>query len=66
MEPVMQDKTRDKPPPQAHEDKYLNDPPVHRLPKTGDKRGEKPSSKDPTAGRVDERRNPGKESREES
>ena len=63
----MQDDTRNKPPPAAHEDKYRNDPPVKDLPKTGEKRQDKRSPDDLTAGRVDERRHrPGKESRDES
>jgi hypothetical protein len=62
----MQD-TRSKQPPEAHEDKYRNDPPVEQLPKTGEKRQEKRSPDDLTAGRRDERRHrPGKESQDES
>lgn len=62
----MQD-TSAKPSPKAHEDEYRNDPPVDQLPTAGKKRQEKPSTADPTAGRVDEKRHrPGKESRDES
>ena len=62
----MQD-TRSKQPPEAHEDKYRNEPPVEQLPKTGEKRQEKRSPDDLTAGRRDERRHrPGKESQDES
>jgi len=54
-------------PPKAHEDTYRNEPPVDRLPKRGGKRQEERSPDDPTAGRIDEKRNrPGKESRDES
>ncbi len=61
----MQDTT--KKPTAAHEDTYRNDPPVDELPKKGDKRAEKRSPGDPSAGRIDEKRNrPGKESRDES
>ena len=62
----MQD-TPAKQPPRAHEDKYRNDTPVEKLPRKGDKRGEKRSSEDLTAGRLDERRHrPGKESQDEA
>jgi hypothetical protein len=61
----MQDTTR-KRAPKAHETEYRNDPPVEELPKSGEKRDEKRSPDDPTAGRVDEHRHrPGKESRDE-
>ena len=44
-----------------------NKPPVGQLPKKGEKRQDKRSPDDPTAGRIDERRHrPGKESRDES
>ena len=62
----MQD-TPAKPAPKAHEDKYRNEQPVDELPRKGDKRGEKRSPDDLTAGRIDERRHrPGKESQDET
>ncbi|MBX3501464.1 MAG: hypothetical protein KF889_18645 [Alphaproteobacteria bacterium] len=62
----MQDRRTRRPPP-AHEDEYRNDPPVEQLPGKGDKRQDKRSPDDPTAGRIDEHRDrPGKESRDES
>lgn len=58
----MQD-TPSKKPPEAHEDEYRNKPPVDQLPEKGDKRKEKRSPEDPTAGRIDEHRHrPGKDS----
>lgn len=62
----MQD-TPTKQSPKAHEDTYRNDPPIEKLPRKGDKRGDKRSPEDLTAGRVDERRHrPGQESRDET
>lgn len=53
--------------PKAHEDEYRNKQRVDQLPRKGDKRQEKRSSEDLTAGRIDEKRHrPGKESRDES
>ncbi|MGE0422415.1 MAG: hypothetical protein AB7O88_09135 [Reyranellaceae bacterium] len=63
----MQDTSHKRRPPAAHEDAYRNDPPVEDLPKTGEKRPQKRSPKDLTAGHRDEHRHrPGKESRDES
>jgi hypothetical protein len=63
---VMQD-TPAKQSPKAHEDEYRNKQRVDQLPRKGDKRQEKRSSEDLTAGRIDEKRHrPGKESRDES
>lgn len=63
----MQD-TRAKQPPKAHEDDYRHDdPPIGKLPRKGDKRQDKRSAEDLTAGRIDEHRHrPGKESQDET
>ena len=56
---------RAKQPPKAHEDEYRNERPIER--KQGEKRQDKSSPDDPTAGRLDEHRHrPGKESRDET
>lgn len=48
--------------PKAHEDVYLNDPPLKDLPEKGTERDPDGAAKDPSAGRTDEHRNrPGRE-----